>query len=266
MSSAPPHVLPEDLQRNPPETVGLFIPCYIDQLKPEVGRATVALLEKLGVDVVFPFEQTCCGQPMANSGCRADAAPLARRFVEIFAQYDAVVCPSGSCTAMVRHHYHDLIGDMPGYARVRERTFELCEFMTDVLHVESVDAAFPHRVGLHQSCHGLRELRLGAGSERVIEPFSKVRPLLASVRGIELVGLHDDDECCGFGGMFAIGEEAVACAMGRDRLADHAQARAEVITATDISCLLHLEGLALRAKSSTRFMHVAEILAGDKMP
>ena len=242
--------------------VGLFIPCYVDQFFPQVGLATVELLERLNVSVDFPREQTCCGQPMANTGCTSAAEPLARRFVEIFRNYEAVVCPSGSCVAMVRQHYHEYFHDDPDYERVRSRTFELCEYLTDVLKINGLPGKFPHRVGLHQSCHGLRELRLASSSEIVGASFSKARQLLASLEGIEIVDLKRPDECCGFGGTFAVSEEAVSCLMGRDRIADHLQAGAEVLTANDMSCLMHLDGLIRRDGKPLRVMHIAEILAG----
>jgi len=244
--------------------VGLFVPCYIDQLYPDVGLATVELLERHGCMVEFPPEQTCCGQPMANTGCVTDAAPLARRFVEIFRPYEYIVCPSGSCTAMVRQHYHDLVHDHPDYESVRAKTFELCEFLHDVLKIEKIAGRFPYKVGLHQSCHGLRELRLGSCSEVQGPRFSKAGKLLASLEGIELVELKRPDECCGFGGTFAVQEEAVSCMMGLDRIHDHEQAGAEVMTAGDMSCLMHLWGLIKRQEKTLKVMHVAEILAGRR--
>jgi L-lactate dehydrogenase complex protein LldE len=241
--------------------VALFIPCYVDQLWPRVGLATVRVLERLGVEVVFPDEQTCCGQPMANAGCADDAAPLARRFLDVFGGFDAVVCPSGSCTSMVRNHYDPFLSGRPGFDDLKRRTFELCEFLVDVLRAAPLDGRFPHRVGLHQSCHGLRELGLGTASERLVPRSSKVETLLSSLRDIELVPLARSDECCGFGGTFAVAEEAVSCLMGKDRLADHARARAEVVTGTDVSCLMHMDGLARRERTPLRFLHVSEVLA-----
>lgn len=242
--------------------VGLFIPCYVDQLYPQVAWASVELLERFGCTVDFPAAQTCCGQPMANTGCTADAVPLARRFLEIFRAYEYIVCPSGSCTAMVRKHYHDLVHDHPDFERVTSHTYELCEFLCDVLKVEKIAGRFPYRVGLHQSCHGLRELRLGSASELMTPPFNKAGRLLASLEEIELVELKRPDECCGFGGTFAVAEEAVSCMMGLDRIHDHEQAGAEVITAGDSSCLMHLWGLIQRQRKPLKVMHVAEILAG----
>jgi L-lactate dehydrogenase complex protein LldE len=235
--------------------VALFIPCYVDQLYPQVGLATATLLERLGVKVHFPEAQTCCGQPMANSGFFDDARPLAGRMIDIFAPYEHIVCPSGSCTSMVRNHFPELL---PGARRLP--VYELVEFVHDVLKAP-VRGRFPHRVGLHQSCHGLRELRLGSGSERLLPAFSKTADVLRGIEGLQLVELSRPDECCGFGGTFAVTEEAVSCAMGRDRIADHERAGAEVITAGDVSCLMHLEGLIRRDGKPLRTMHLAELLA-----
>ncbi|HBN75773.1 MAG TPA: Fe-S oxidoreductase, partial [Planctomycetaceae bacterium] len=222
--------------------VALFVPCYIDQLYPNVAWATLELLEKLGCEVTIPDAPVCCGQPMANTGCWDDARPLAKSFIEQYDQYEYIVCPSGSCTSMIVNHYHDLVGEDAQYERIRLKTFELCAFLTDVLKVEKLDVSFPHKVGLHQSCHGLRELQLGSCSEVMGEEFSKARTLLEMVDGIELVDLTRKDECCGFGGTFAVSEEAVSCMMGNDRIHDHEHAGAEVITAGDMSCLMHLDG------------------------
>ena len=240
--------------------VALFIPCYVDQLYPQVGLATASVLERYGATVRFPEAQTCCGQPMANSGFFDDARPLARKMIDVFADFEHVVCPSGSCTSMVRNHFAQILPGEPRLESLRARTRELCEFLHDVLRVTPA-GRFPHKVGLHESCHGLRELRLGSGSERLVPRFSKTRALLEGLQGIELVELSRPDDCCGFGGTFAVAEEAVSCAMGRDRIADHARAGAEIVTGTDVSCLMHMDGLIRRAGKSLRVMHVAEILA-----
>jgi L-lactate dehydrogenase complex protein LldE len=247
--------------------VGLFIPCYIDQFYPDVGLATLEVLENHGLTVSFPAEQTCCGQPLANSGGTLETRPLARRFVSIFKQFDYIVAPSGSCVAMVRHHYDEYFDGEPDFLHVMRHTFELCEFLTDVLKVERASGRFPYKVGLHQSCHGLRELRMGHDSERVEADFNKPRQLLAGLEEIEFAALARPDECCGFGGTFAVQEEAVSCLMGRDRLADHEQAGTEVLTAADMSCLMHLQGL-MRRTSGKRLpvMHIAQILAGRAVP
>lgn len=246
--------------------VALFLPCYVDQFYPDVGLATVELLEQCGCVVHFPEAQTCCGQPMANTGCWDDARPLAARFVDIFRDYEYVVCPSGSCTAMVTHHYDELVATHDGYQALKKKTFELCQFLNDIVHVDRLAARFPHRVGLHNSCHGLRELRLGSSSERMTPGFSHARRLLGMVDDIELVDLSRVDECCGFGGTFAVTEEAVSCMMGDDRIADHVQAGAEVITAGDMSCLMHMDGLLRRQRKNLPVMHIAQILAGRPLP
>jgi L-lactate dehydrogenase complex protein LldE len=240
--------------------IGLFIPCYVDQLYPRVGLATLEVLERCGLDVEFPEAQTCCGQPMANAGCAQEAAPLARRFLDIFSPYRYVVCPSGSCTAMIRHHYHELLHDAPGFAELRGKTYELCEFLVDVLGIQHMSGSFPHKVGVHQSCHGLRELRLGSSSEVVGPAFNKLHALLSRLEGIRFAQLERPDECCGFGGTFAVDQAAVSCMMGNDRIRDHLQAGTEVLTAGDMSCLMHLDGLVRRQRQSLRIMHVAEIL------
>lgn len=243
-------------------SVGLFIPCYVDQLYPQVGVATVRVLESLGIAHEFPAAQTCCGQPMANTGCFEDAEPLARRFVEIFSGYEYVVAPSGSCVAMVRHHFDQLIPDEPGLDDLKQKTFELCEFIHDVVKPERLNSTFDRQVGLHQSCHGLRELRLGGCSERMCDAEDKTRAVLGLVEGVRFSELQRPDECCGFGGTFAVAEEAVSVMMGEDRVNDHLAAGTEVLTAGDMSCLMHMQGIVRRHKHPIEVLHVAEILAG----
>jgi len=242
-------------------TVGLFIPCYVEQLYPQVGLATLRLLERHGCRVEYPEQQTCCGQPMTNSGCNDEAKPLADKFLRLFAGYEYVVAPSGSCVSQVRNHYQQFLDGRPGFEHLRRSTYELCEFLVDVLKLPRIEGSFPRKVGLHQSCHALRELRLGSGSERKVAPFNKVQLLLSELRGIQLVELARQDECCGFGGTFAVNEEAVSCMMGKDRIADHERAGAEVVTGVDMSCLMHLDGLIRRERRPLRVMHVAEVLA-----
>jgi L-lactate dehydrogenase complex protein LldE len=242
--------------------IGLFIPCYIDQFYPRVGAATLALLEHFAPEatIEYPPDQTCCGQPMANAGCNDDAARVAEQFVRLFRPYDYIVGPSGSCVAMVRKHYHGIVRDETALHEVEHKIFDLCEFLVDVLKVGPVAGRFPHRVGVHQSCHGLRELELGSSSERNVPRFSKLQSLLVNLDGISFAELERPDECCGFGGSFAVFEEAVSCMMGQDRIADHVRGRAEVMTAGDMSCLMHLDGLIRRQKAPLRVMHVAELL------
>jgi L-lactate dehydrogenase complex protein LldE len=241
--------------------VALFVPCFVDQLWPQAARATLVLLERLGVTPDFPRAQTCCGQPMANAGCERDALAAYRHFVCVFASYDYVVSPSGSCVHHVRHHY-DALDQTPEVRRVRERTYELCDFLQNVLHAPPLDATFPHRVGLHVGCHMRRGLRLAPSSEITPEPGGVMLGLLRQVRGLTLVDLDRSDECCGFGGTFAITESAVSARMGQDKVAAHQRAGAEVIVSGDVSCLLHLDGVIRRQGSPIRTLHIAEILAG----
>jgi L-lactate dehydrogenase complex protein LldE len=243
--------------------VGLFVPCYVDQLAPEVGLATVAVLEGVGCSVRYDPDQTCCGQPLLNLGQVRAAARLARAHVARFAACEAVVCPSASCVATVRRHYRGLGVGGDAAREVCERTFELGEFLVRRLGRTALGARFPHRVALLESCHGLRELDLGGASEdpaRAAGP-STTRRLLEAVAGLELVPDPRADECCGFGGAFSVGFPEVSGRIGRDRLRRLAAAGAEVVTATDASCLLHLEGLRRRAGVGPRPVHLAEILA-----
>lgn len=233
--------------------VGLFIPCYVDQFYPQVGVATLQLLTKLGCEVVYPPDQTCCGQPMANSGFEHLTRGCNDLFIRNFAAFDYIVAPSGSCVLHIKEHLH-------GDHDIPKKIFELVEFLTDILQIEGLDATFPHKVGLHQSCHGQRGLYLAQMSELMSPPFSKPQRLLNMVKGLELIGLDRADECCGFGGTFCVAEEAVSVKMGKDRCEDHIKHGAEFVTACDMSCLMHLEGILLRAKSAVRVKHIAEIL------
>ena len=199
--------------------VGLFIPCYIDQFYPQVAIATLKLLEKAGCDVDYPLQQTCCGQPMANSGYAHLTGGCNDNFVRNFAHCDYIVSPSGSCTLHIKHHLHAT--DETTATAIRSRIYELTEFLTDVLNIKTLEATFPYRVGLHQSCHGQRGLGLAQMSELMAPPFSKPVQLLSMVQGLELVQLDRRDECCGFGGTFCVTEEAVSAKMGKDRVADH---------------------------------------------
>lgn len=238
---------------------GLFIPCYIDQFYPKVGIATLLLLEKLGVEIESPANQTCCGQPLANSGMEGETMEICSHFIELFSSYDTIISPSGSCVLHIKEHVPESLHD-EAYSHVRDHIFELTEFLTDVLKMEGLDGHFPYRVGLHQSCHGLRGLRNGKSSELAGNETSKARKLLSSLKDIHLVELDRRDECCGFGGTFSVFEEAVSAQMGKDRIHDHLQNGAEIVTAIDMSCLMHLEGLIKRNRQPLRVMHIAEIL------
>jgi L-lactate dehydrogenase complex protein LldE len=234
--------------------VALFVPCYIDQFYPDVAKSTLKLLTRLGCEVAVPTGQTCCGQPLANSGFEHLTTGCSSAFLDLFCDFEYVVSPSGSCVLHIKDHVID-------HRTATPRVFELCEFLTDIVQVKSLDAEFPHKVGLHQSCHGLRGLGLASMTELVVPPFSKTEVLLNMVRGINLIPLSRKDECCGFGGTFSVMEEAVSVKMGEDRIADHEIHGAEYITANDMSCLMHLDGLLQRKKSRTKVIHIAEILA-----
>lgn len=240
--------------------VALFIPCYVDQLKPSVGLASLALLERLAIEVEFPRDQTCCGQPFLTAGEVQHARDLARRHVELFAGFDAIVTPSGSCAATMRQQLPRLVSGSRA-EDVAGGTRELCEFLLEQGAQSRLGGRFPHRVGLHASCHALRELGLGSPSEtREPARVDPARVLVSSLAEIELIELRRRDECCGFGGLFSVEEEAVSCRMGLDRIADHRRGGAEIIASTDVSCLLHLDGLARKRGLPIRTLHVAEIL------
>jgi L-lactate dehydrogenase complex protein LldE len=239
--------------------VGLFIPCYIDQFYPKVGIATLELLEKFDCEVHFPSKQTCCGQPMANSGFEHLSNTCNELFVENFSEFDYIVCPSGSCTLHIKEHLHDVKNEVIA-SKIRGKVYELVEFLTDILKIETLQSKFPHKVGLHQSCHGQRGLKLSQMSELNDLPFSKPQQLLSQVSDLELVVLNRKDECCGFGGTFCVTEEAVSVKMGKDRIIDHTNQQVEYITGSDTSCLMHLEGILKRQGSSVRTIHIAEIL------
>ena len=240
-------------------TVGLFIPCYVDQFYPQVAMATLQLLQKQGVEVVFPLNQTCCGQPMANSGFEHLTKGCNELFVKNFSGVDYIVSPSGSCVLHIKEHLHDEKHEAEA-ASIRTKIYELSEFLTDVIKVEKIEASFPHRVSIHQSCHGQRGLHISSMTELVTPPFSKPVHLLNMVRDIELVELTRSDECCGFGGTFCVAEEAVSAKMGKDRVADHASHNVEFITSADMSCLMHMEGIIKRQKRNIQVKHIAEIL------
>jgi L-lactate dehydrogenase complex protein LldE len=239
--------------------VGLFIPCYVDQFYPGAAIATLKLLEKLGVEVVYPLNQTCCGQPMANSGFEHLTTGCNELFIKNFAEFDYIVAPSGSCVLHIRDHLHD--DKNPDAAKsISHKIYELTAFLTDVLKVKKLDAKFPHKVGVHQSCHGQRGLHISSMTELVSPEFSKPQSLLNMVQDIELIHLGRKDECCGFGGTFCVTEEAVSVKMGKDRVADHLEHGAEYITGVDMSCLMHMEGILNRQGSKVKVIHIAEIL------
>ncbi|MEU6311455.1 (Fe-S)-binding protein [Streptomyces sp. NPDC047014] len=242
----------------------LFVTCVNDALYPRTGIAAVRLLERLGVGVDFPAAQSCCGQPQYNTGYRREAEPLLRRTAAAFAGHAYVVTPSASCAAMLREHYPRIGREAAREGRGTElaeaaealapRVYELTEFLVDVLGVTDVGAYFPHTVTYHPSCHGLRGLRLG----------DRPRRLLAAVKGLDLVDLPGAEECCGFGGTFAVKNPAVSASMGTDKLTAAATTPATVLCGTDNSCLTHLDGLVRRTGTGPRTLHIAEILAATE--
>jgi L-lactate dehydrogenase complex protein LldE len=239
--------------------VSLFITCYNDTLFPGTGQAVVRVLERLGHTVEFPAGQTCCGQMHYNTGYQAEAMPLLERFVAQFADAEAVVVPSSSCVAMMKDHYPKMaesIGDAKLIAAVDAllpRVFEFSEFLTRGLGLEDVGATYPHRVTYHASCHGLRNLELGDGPLR----------LLKAVRGIDLVPIAGLEQCCGFGGTFAVKNAEVSSAMLAEKTTAVLNTRAEVCTACDNSCLMHIQGALHRQRTGVRTVHLAEILASE---
>ncbi|NDZ96225.1 (Fe-S)-binding protein [Streptomyces sp. SID6673] len=240
--------------------VALFATCFNDTMWPDTPKATVLLLERLGVEVEFPVEQTCCGQMFTNTGYADEAIPGVRQFVDVFSGYDAVVAPSGSCVGSVRHQ-HPWLADRAGDRGLRSavdvlvpKVVELSEFLVDVLGVTDVGAYFPHRVTYHPTCHSLRMLRVG----------DKPLQLLRSVKGIDLVELPAAEQCCGFGGTFAMKNADVSVAMGSDKTAHVKETGAEVLVAGDNSCLAHIGGMLSRERSGIRMMHLAEVLAATE--
>ncbi len=244
--------------------MALFITCFNDTLFPDTGKAVVRLLERLGQEVDFPEEQTCCGQMHFNTGYQLEALPLARRFLRVFGDAEVIVAPSGSCAAMVRDFYPRLaevaaeregdtqLGD--AFAELAPRVYELSEFLVDRLGVEDVGAYFPHRVTYHPTCHSLRLLKVGDRPLR----------LLRAVRGIDLVELPEARECCGFGGTFAVKIADTSMALLSDKVRSVLDTRAEVCAAGDNSCLMHIGGALSRQRAGVRTLHLAEILAATE--
>lgn len=243
--------------------IGLFIPCYIDAIYPEVGVATLELLEKIGLDVGYPSEQTCCGQPMSNEGDFKSSEGAEKLFVRNFSDYDYIVGPAGSCVKQVRVHY-DKLEQTPEVKHVRERTYELVEFLHDVIGVKSFPGVkFPYKVALHNSCSSIRGLGIASPSEIPGPRFNKSADLLNMVEGVEIVELSRPDECCGFGGTFCVTDEAVSARMGKDKVADYVAHGAQYVVSPDMSCLMHQQGIALREGiTHIPFIHIAQVLNG----
>jgi len=239
--------------------VALSVTCVNDAMFPDTGKAVVTLLRRLGVEVDFPAGQACCGQPMVNTGYLDEAVPVVRNYVETFAGYDAVVTPSGSCAGSARHQ-HALVARRSGDDRLVRAvesappTYELSEYLVDVLGVVDVGASFPHTVTYHPTCHSLRMLGVG----------DRPRRLLEQVRGLRLVDLPAAEECCGFGGTFALKNADTSVAMGADKAAHVRSTGAEVLVAGDSSCLMHIGGVLSRQRAGVRVLHLAEVLAAQE--
>jgi L-lactate dehydrogenase complex protein LldE len=229
------------MKAHSPVKVGLFIPCYVDQFYPQIAIATLQLLEKLSCEVEYPLNQTCCGQPMANSGFNSLTQNCNKNFTDNFKDADYIVCPSGSCALHIKEHLHDVSNEGKA-THIRENIYELTEFLT------------------HVSCHGQRGLHLSSMTELIAPEFSKPEQLLHMVEGLELSYPRRKDECCGFGGTFCVFEEAVSVKMGKDRIEEHEENDIEYITGGDVSCLMHLEGILKRKGSKVKTIHIAEIL------
>lgn len=243
-------------------TVALFVPCYVDQLYPEAAIAALRVLERLGCDVAVPDGAPCCGQPPANAGYEREGEGALRALVRAYHDYERVVVLSGSCAAHIREHAAAL-GDAGG--SVAAATVEFCAYLHDDIGLEaiaSLGATFPARVAVHVGCHSLRRLHLARASELQVPPFDKVRALLSGVRGLSFAEPARPDECCGFGGAFAVTEPAISARMGRDRLGEYLAAGAEAVLSTDMSCMMHLDGIARREGVRLPVMHVAQVLAG----
>jgi L-lactate dehydrogenase complex protein LldE len=247
---------------NGPSRVSLFITCFNDTLYPETGKAVVRLLERLGLGVDFPLEQTCCGQMHFNTGYATETVPLVRRFIRAFADSEVIVSPSASCVGMVRDYYRtaaELSGDASLQREVealRPRVVELTEFLVDRLGLEDVGAFFPHRVTYHPTCHSMRMLKLE----------DKPLRLLRAVKGIDVVELPEAQECCGFGGTFAIKNADTSIAILTDKIKTILDTGAEVCASADNSCLMHIGGGLSRQRAGVRTMHIAEILAHTEQP
>lgn len=243
--------------------VALSVTCVNDAMFPETGKAVVRLLRRLGCEVDFPAAQTCCAQPMVNTGYLDEAVPVVRTYVDAFAGYDAIVTPSGSCAGSARHQ-HALVADrgavngsdpgLVGAVGAAPPTYELSEFLVDVLGVTDVGAYFPHTVTYHPTCHSLRMLGVG----------DRPRQLLEAVRGLRLVDLPKAEECCGFGGTFAVKNADTSVAMGADKARHVRSTGAEVLVAGDNSCLMHVGGVLSRQRSGVRVVHLAEVLAATE--
>lgn len=233
--------------------ISLFIPCYVDQLQPQIGFAVAKVLKNLGHELVVPEDQTCCGQPAMNTGYEAEARKVARHFLKVFGDSEAIVVPSGSCAAMVRHFYLSLFQGEPEEEtarRVAKKTWEFSEFLVDVLKVKDVGAKFPHKVTVHDGCHGLRELKIN----------HQPRTLLRAVEGLELVEMREARGCCGFGGTFAVKFPKISSSMAQVKCVSAQETGARFLVSNDPSCMLQIQGYLDKQGMQMRCMHLAEVL------
>jgi len=238
-----------------PKTVTLFIQCLVDGVYPEVGEAMVAIFRKLNTNIICPTQQTCCGQPAFNSGYRRQARIAAKRFIEIFETAEAIVCPSGSCATMVRHHYAEVLKDDASWEQrarqVAGKTYELTQYLVDILGVDDLGARYDGKITYHDSCHLLRSLRVR----------EQPRRLLRKVSGAEFVELHDSDKCCGFGGAFSVKYADISAAMADDKVKNIMASGADTVTGCDMGCLMNIQGMLSRKGSDIKVRHIAQILA-----
>lgn len=241
---------------NETKTVTLFIQCLVDGIYPEVGEAMVRIFRQLGIDLACPTQQTCCGQPAFNSGYRREARVAAQRFIEIFETADAIVCPSGSCVTMVRHHYPELFAEDASWRQraqlIAAKTYELSEYLVDILEVDDLAAHYNGKITYHDSCHLLRNLRVR----------EQPRRLLRKVSGAEFVELLDSDRCCGFGGSFSFKYPDISTAMVEDKINNIIASGADTVVGCDMGCLMNIQGMLSRKGSGIKTMHLAQILAG----
>jgi L-lactate dehydrogenase complex protein LldE len=237
------------------KTVTLFIQCLVDGIYPEAGEAMVKIFRKLGIDLICPTTQTCCGQPAFNAGYRREAGVAAKRFIGIFETAQVIVCPSGSCVTMVRHHYPQLFDDddpwLQRAKQVAAKTYELTEYLVDVLGVQDLGAHYDGKITYHDSCHLLRNLRIQ----------SQPRKLLSKVSGAEFIEMHDADRCCGFGGSFAVKYADISSAMVTDKVNNIIASGADTVVGCDMGCLMNIQGMLNRLGSDIKIMHIAQILA-----
>ena len=240
---------------SPNKNVTLFIQCLVDGIYPEVGEAMVAVFRRLGINLTCPTRQTCCGQPAFNSGYQSEARVAAQRFIDIFESSEAIVCPSGSCVTMVRHHYSQLFADDPAWLQrarnVAAKTFELTEYLVDVLKVDDLGSRYDGVVTYHDSCHLLRSLRIK----------EQPRRLLNKISGLEFVEMHNSDYCCGFGGSFSIKFADISSAMAEDKVENIIASGADTVVGCDMGCLMNIQGSLSRRGSSIKTMHIAQLLA-----